>query len=470
MMWSTAEFKVGLFVLVCIGIIAAMSFQVNQDPTVGGRGKRYVAYLPNASGLVKNSTVKMAGIPIGVIKDILLEDGKAKLLLNIKTNVRVAKDASLEIKPNGILGDKYIDLSPGSPESPLLEEGGRIYTVVDKGSFDALLSQLGKIAGDIGIVAENIKKATTGDGDDNSPVGRIIHNVEDLTADIRDITGDNKEKVNEIIDHVHKIAKTIDGFVNDESDDGFKTNWKKMAKSLGRVDSILKNVDEITGKVNSGKGTIGKLVNDETTVEEINHAVAGVNQLLDTANRFQITVDAHSELLGGGNYIKTYAGVRIQPAPDRYYLVNVISDPKGYFDSTTSSSTTGGGLPVISSTSNVYHQRITFDAQFAKSFYDLTIRAGVFQNSGGFAADYNFLKRKLRISAEAFNFVRPEGVDLRVYARYKLFSVFYLMGGGDDILNTGSNTNVDGTSAAGFFGAGLDFTDDDLKLLFSKVL
>src|SRR5271154_5918057 len=98
-MLATAEFKVGLFVLVCIGIVAAMSLQVNNDPTVGGKGKHYEALLGNANG---------------IIKTIELEDGMAKVHLVVRGNLRVATDASIEIKPNGILGDKYLELKPGS--------------------------------------------------------------------------------------------------------------------------------------------------------------------------------------------------------------------------------------------------------------------------------------------------------------------------------------------------------------------
>ena len=95
------------------------------------------------------------------------------------------------------------------------------------------------------------------------------------------------------------------------------------------------------------------------------------------------------------------------------------------------------------------------------------MRAGIIQSTGGFGVDYNFFNKKLTFSSEVFGFGRPEGVDVRVYARYKFYSAFYVIAGGDDLLNKG-NGNLDGTSAAGFIGAGLDFTDDDLKLLLSK--
>ncbi|MDZ4675880.1 MAG: MlaD family protein [Oligoflexia bacterium] len=468
-MLNSAEFKVGLFVLVCVGLIAAMSFQVNRDPSILGKGKMYDALLISASGLVKSSNVKMAGIPVGVIKDIVLEDGKARVIMTLRGDLKITKSGTLEIKPNGILGDKYLEITTGNPSDEVIPEGGRVLIVYDKGGFDAVLNQVSKIASDVSEVTNNLKNATTGDGDATSPIGRILLNIEDVTADLRDITGGKKDKIGETIDSIHRISQNIDEFVGDDSEDGFKHNWKKMAKSLGKVDSILSNVDEITGKVNSGKGTIGKLINDETTVEELNHAIAGVNNMLDTANKFQVSVDYHSEYMGGGgSFVKSYIGINIQPGPDRYYLVQVVDDPKGNYERVDQLQTTNNGAPTATTTKTSYHNKLKLSAQFAKNFYDMTLRAGLIENSAGAGMDYSFLNRKLKFSAEAFAFGRPEGVDLRVFAKYKFYSVFYAIIGGDDILNTKGNV-LSGTGASGFIGAGLDFTNDDLKLLLTKV-
>ena len=465
---ASTDFKVGLFVLICMGIVAAMSFQVNNDPSITGKTKTYDAIIPNASGVVKNSNVKMAGIPVGIIKELRLEDGKARVIMVIQGALKVGQDATIEVKPNGILGDKYLEINPGSPESEAIADGGRITNVIDRGSFDAVLNQVGKIAQDVGDVTEALKKATTGKGDPDSPVGRILLNIEKVTGDLKDIANNKKGKIESTIDNIHEISQSLNEFINDDSDDGFKTNWKKMAKSLARVDSILKNVDEITGKINSGKGTIGKLVNDEETVEELNHAIAGVNNMLDTANKFQINLDYHSEFLSGGNFTKTFVGLNIQPGPDRYYLIQLVDDPKGSYDRTDTQQVVAGGGTTTTSTSNVYRNKLKISAQFAKNFYDLTLRAGIIENTGGVGVDYSLFNRKLKLSAEAFNFGRQEGVDLRVYAKYKFYSIFYAIFGGDDVLNTKGNPFT-GTGAAGFVGAGVDFTNDDLKALLTKV-
>ena len=329
------------------------------------------------------------------------------------------------------------------------------------------MNQVGVIAKNVADITENMKKATSAEGDENSPIGRTIKNLEVLSGDLRELADNKKEKLEAIVDNLHSITKSMNEFINDDSDEGFKTNWKKMAMSLGKVDKILGNVEEITAKVNDGKGTLGKLINDDTTVEELNHAISGVNNMMDTAGKFQVSVDYHSEHLGGGDFIKTYVGIVIQPGPDRYYLIQAVDDPKGSYDATSALSTTPGQPTTSNLTQYVYHNRLKLNAEFAKNFYNLTLRAGIIESTGGLAADYYLFNRSLRISAEAFAFSRPEGVDIRVYAKYKFFNIFYAMIGGDDIANPGNN--FDGTAAAGFIGAGLEFSNDDLKLLLTKV-
>jgi phospholipid/cholesterol/gamma-HCH transport system substrate-binding protein len=256
--------------------------------------------------------------------------------------------------------------------------------------------------------------------------------------------------------------------VNDESEDGFKYNFKKMSKSLGRVESILKNVDEVTGKINRGEGTIGKLVNDETTVESLNHAIEGVNTMIDSASKFQVSVDYNSEFMSN-SMVKSYVGLNIQPGPDRYYSLALVDDPKGSVTSGSTSTSVNGQPGTVTSYQNVYQHQFKFSAQFAKNFYDLTVRAGVIESQGGAGVDYSFFNKKLRLSAEIFNFSRqPEGPYLRAYARYKFYSVFYAIAGGDDILNSRGNS-LTGSGGSGFIGAGLDFNNDDLKLLLTKV-
>jgi phospholipid/cholesterol/gamma-HCH transport system substrate-binding protein len=453
-----AEFKVGLLVLTVGSLIAFMSMQVSDDPSYLGRSKKAWFLLPNAAGLIKNSAIKSAGIPIGVIKNIRLQDGQARIDITVKSDVNLTTSAAVEIKSSGILGDKYVEVYPGAPEDPPLPEGAQILNVRDSGSLDNLIGKVGEITDSLKSVSEALKESVSDDGTRKHILGRIVKNVEKLTGDLADMTGQNKEKINEIVDQVHNITGTLDEMVNDQSDQGLQKSWKR---ALARIDSTLKNVDEIAGKINRGEGTIGKLVNDDTTVEEINTAVQGVNNLLGTADRIQTSFDFHGEYLTRSDIsaTKSYIGVKIQPGLDRYYYVAIVDDPAGVVETTRTETTLGGSNSSSEFTEKkTYLNKTKLTVLYAKNFYDFTIRGGLMENTGGIGFDYAFFKKKLKLSLDAFNF---SSVNIRPSVQYNLFHGLYLVGGVNDALDKSE-------IRSSYLGAGLFLTNDDLKLLLSR--
>lgn len=445
------EFKVGLLVLVVAGLIAVMSMRVSEDPTLGG-ARRYWFLSPNASGLVKKSSVKMAGIPIGVISDIQLSNGIARVDIVVRDEVNLRQSARAEIKANGILGDKYVEVSPGSPEDPALKDGDQILNVSDKGSLDGLMSQISDIGGSLKMVANSIKESVEDKGTDKHILGRIVQNIERLTGDISQITQENKGKVTEILTEIRNITKNLESTLNN-NDSGFKKNW-------ARLDQILKNVEDVTNKINQGQGTIGKLINDEKTVEELNTAVEGINNLLDTSNKLQTAVDFHSEYLGSQDAWKSYIGLKIQPGPDRYYFIQVVDDPGGVSERTgTLSTSTPPGSTLAVDETKTHYNKMKFTLLFAKNFYNFTFRGGLIENSGGVGFDYFFFRNKLRFTTEAYEFSK---MNLRTSLTYNLYKGIYVTGGVSDALNRSSRYS-------NYIGAGLFLTNDDMKLLMTKM-
>lgn len=445
------EFKVGLLVLVVAGLIAVMSMRVSEDPTLGG-AKRYWFLSPNASGLVKKSSVKMAGIPIGVITDIQLSNGIARIDIVVRDEVNLRQSAQAEIKANGILGDKYVEVSPGRSEDPALKDGDQILNVNDKGSLEGLMSQISDIGGSLKMVANSIKESVEDKGTDKHILGRIVQNIEHLTADISQITQENKGKVTEILTEIRNITKNLESTLNN-NDSGFKKNW-------ARLDQILKNVEDVTNKINQGQGTIGKLINDEKTVEEINTAVEGINNLLDTSSKLQTAVDFHSEYLGSQDAWKSYIGLKIQPGLDRYYLIQVVDDPAGVSERTdTVSTSTPPGSTLAVNEAKTHYNKMKFTLLFAKNFYNFTFRGGLIENSGGVGFDYFFFRNKLRFTTEAYEF---SNMNLRTSLTYNLYKGIYVTGGVSDALNRSSRYS-------NYIGAGLFLTNDDMKLLMTKM-
>lgn len=453
--FSTAEFKVGALVVSIGALIALMSMQVSDDPSFLGRSKKAWFYLPNANGLIKGSAIRTAGIPVGAIKDISLSEGKARIDVTVKSDVPLTRSATVEMRANGILGDKYIEVFPGDSADPELEDGGQIANVKTGGSLDDVMSQVSDITSSLKDVAKNLNDAVTQDGSDKHILGRIFKNIEKLTGNISQMTDENKEQINDIVDQVHDITSTLDELINDESETGLKKTWKK---SLARIDKSLQNIEEITDKVNNGEGTIGKLISDEKTAEDVSSAIEGLSGLVDTANRVTTGVDFNGYYLNDVDATKSAVGILIQPGLDRFYYLGIVDDPAGIVEKKNIYTTSNG---VVTDTDEVttYQNKTKLTALYAKNIYDFTIKGGLIENSAGLGLDYSpFRLHRLKLSLEAFDFDR---IQLRSTVSYRFRYGFYVLAGYNDMLD-----NRDAQSIYG--GAGLFLTNDDLKLLLTK--
>src|ERR1700744_5841236 len=113
-----------------------MALRSSQNRAFLGGSKDVWFLMDDASGLVKNSAVKMAGIDVGTIQDIKLQNGRARIEMVIRSDTPATKSSRIEIRPNGILGDKHVEIVAGQPEDPPLRSGDQILIVDDKASID----------------------------------------------------------------------------------------------------------------------------------------------------------------------------------------------------------------------------------------------------------------------------------------------------------------------------------------------
>lgn len=452
---NAIEFKVGALVVIIGGLIAFMSLQVSDDPSFMGRSRKAWFILPNAGGLIKGSAIRTAGIPVGVIKDIRLQDGQARIDVTVKSDVTLTRSASVEMKANGILGDKYIEIGTGLSSDPELEDGGQILNVKSGSGLDDLMAQVSEVAGSLKEVAKTLQEAVANDGTEAHVLGRIVKNIEKLTKNFAEMSEANKDQIGEIVAQLNGITKTVNDLMTDESEDGFKKTWKN---SMARINNSLKNIEDITGKINRGEGTIGKLISDEKTAEEVSAAIEGIGGMIDTANRVTTGIDFNGYYMDKVGYTKSAVGIQIQPGLDRFYYLGLVTDPAGVVEKTnTVTSGTGGNSNTDMTVT--YKSKTKFTAFFAKNIYDLTLRGGLMEDTGGIGADYKLLpNRRLKVSLDAYDF---STLQLRSTVSYKFKYGLYILAGYNDMLNKKDVQSV-------YAGAGISLTNDDLKLLLTR--
>lgn len=459
----SSEAKVGLFVLVGLIILGYMSFRVGEYGFGLKKGYLVSAVFDNVAGLEKDASVQIAGVEVGRVEDIRLEDGKALVTMRIIPDVKLARDVTALIKTHGILGEKYVEIVPGSEWETYLEEGERIISVERQADIDRLLAQIGAIADDVKVVTTSLSNVLGGEEGEES-LKSIVRNMRDMAESMNRIVEQNDEKfstmltslrnasvqmektfssLNEITAGINKGEGTIGRLVKDES-------------TIDKLNKTLASLQQITDKINEGRGTFGKLIHDEETADNLNETLSGINRYVTKAEQFRTFLSYRGEYLFDTSDAKSYLELKIQPKEDKFYILGIVADPRGR--RTVKDTTTGG---VTTRTEEWERDKVLFNVEIAKRWKDVVLRGGLLESTGGVGIDYFAFNDRLQFTFEAFDFDTDRDPHLKAYAEYRLFKHLYLSAGWDDFLSDEGNESP-------FVGISVRFEDEDLKYLLTS--
>jgi phospholipid/cholesterol/gamma-HCH transport system substrate-binding protein len=140
------ELTVGLFIIAGIVCLGYLSIKLGKIEILGEKGYDVYALFSNSGGIRSGSPVVIAGVEVGRVKSIALDNYQAKLVLNLPENVKLQDDAIVSIKTKGLIGEKYIEITPGGSEK-IIKPGGRIRETQPAVDLEELISNFvfGKI-------------------------------------------------------------------------------------------------------------------------------------------------------------------------------------------------------------------------------------------------------------------------------------------------------------------------------------
>jgi phospholipid/cholesterol/gamma-HCH transport system substrate-binding protein len=427
----------------------------------------------NAIGLDKDASVMIAGVEVGRVESIELEDGKALVTMRIIPDVKLEKDVRISIKTHGVLGEKFVEIMPGTKGVAYIESGEQITQVEKQADIDKLLRELGTIASDVMQVTASLKTVVGGEeGDAN--LRAIIQNTRDLSESLKKAVQQNDERFNIMVDSLQNAAAEMHKTFAALSDITERVNrGEGTIGQLVKEESVFENLNEtvaslqdITTKINKGEGTIGKLINDEETVDNLNasltrldNSMAGIDRYISKAEQFRIFLSYRGEYLFDRSDAKSYLELKIQPKEDKFYIVGIVTDPRGkrttkeytYSDDTRSYEKTEWD-----------RNKLLFNAEIAKRYKDVVLRGGLLESTGGVGIDYFAYNDNLKLTFEAFDFDEDRDPHLKLFGEYRLLKHLYLSAGWDDFLNDEGN-------ASPFVGFSIRFEDEDLKYLLTSV-
>jgi phospholipid/cholesterol/gamma-HCH transport system substrate-binding protein len=508
---TAAAIKVGLTVIF-IAVLGFVGFRFVAKGISGNKGYRVWCIFHDATGLVDKSRVQIAGLNIGEIVDRRLEGSFARITIRVIPNTQLWSNATVFKKTASLLGEFYLEIDPGTSESPdpvtgqmkknhLLHDGDQIPNVVEAVSTSDILVQVNETLPVLRSILQDVHKLTQGPlqeiaksvqsgVDRNSAAAEaLLHHVDSIALDIKGMTaGQASEDVKKSLSNIRDITESVKALVGNgdtqmnSTGDKLRQDLDKIGSAVDNLNHTLENMSSVTDKVKAGEGTVGRLLNDETIANNVEQITEDAGGFIRSITRLQTLIGLRSEYNVIANSLKTYVQVKLMSRPDKYFLIELIDDPRGSSTRSTSYVTTDDPSKPQTTVTNTITttDRFRFSFQLAKRIFllnghvALTGRFGIKESTGGIGADVDLpialaspWIRTLSFNLDLFDFTTNIFPRFKVMAAMEFYRHIWLVGGVDDILNgRGPGAGVS-TGRDYFFGAQLTFNDDDIRALLT---
>lgn len=295
----TTEVKVGIFVFIGLIVLGYMTLKLEKFKLKSKEGYQITVQFDSASGLVANSPIQIAGIEVGRVKEIRLHGSQARVLMTIQKEVPIYSDAGAILRTQGVLGDKYVEILPGSDKNPRLQPGGLITASRSTIELDHILAKALPVMDDIRSVTRSLSDVIgTEEGKDN--LKATFFNIRKTTEDIRSMTvglskgqGTMGKLIRDdalYLDLQTTVAGLKDTVNQIQSGQGTIGKFLKDEEFYGEAKKTLGSLQNVASKIDSGEGTLGKLINDDSLYKEAKETMANLNQTTKKINSGEGTI------------------------------------------------------------------------------------------------------------------------------------------------------------------------------------
>jgi phospholipid/cholesterol/gamma-HCH transport system substrate-binding protein len=281
-MKNTLETRLGMFIVLAM-LAAFIILHLLGTFDLFKRGYHVRARFSNIQELKVGDPVKLAGFPVGRVEKISLAPGESKVELTLRLNkdTPIRTDSKATIKIAGLVGANYVSVDFGSAGAPMLEEN-QLMTTFEEPDLSALMVKLDSAAGGI----QNLTKSFTGDKIDN------------LLGPFTDFLKQNNPRISAILANAQAVSAqvvqgkgTVGKLIYEESlyntASSAVTNFQDAA---AEIKDTVARARAIVDQVNAGKGTVGKLVTDDALYRESTDSMKTLHEILQKINTGQGSV------------------------------------------------------------------------------------------------------------------------------------------------------------------------------------
>jgi phospholipid/cholesterol/gamma-HCH transport system substrate-binding protein len=287
-MRNTLETRLGIFFAFTL-IVAVIILEMVGVADFFKPGYRIQADFKTVQELKKGDLVKMAGVEIGRVDRIDLANERVRVVMKIKkADAEVKTDSKATIKFTGLLGQNFVAIDFGSATAPKATENTTLATA-EQPDLSAIMVKLDNVAGDI----QGLTKSFTPD------------NLAPLFGPITDFMKQNSTNLSAILENARMVTEQVSngrGSVGKLLYDdtlyntalsavvGLQAGTSELKSTVLEARGMMTNANSIVMQINAGQGTLGKLAKDEKLYTEMTLAMTNAREILEKVNRGQGTI------------------------------------------------------------------------------------------------------------------------------------------------------------------------------------
>ena len=279
--------RVGLFFLLGLALIWVTFESLSGNKVDAKNGYVLTARFQTLKELKPGDEVRMAGVRIGQVRATRLANRKAEAVLAIDNKVQVARDATATIAMAGLLGSNYVSLTLGTEEAGVLPPDSEI-KAVDTPDLNTVVSQLGEVGRKVEDALSSFSGVMSG-GEEGK--GGLMAKLDQVIEENRQKVGAITTNLEEITGKIRRGEGTVGKLVNDEQAyENLVATLEEIRGAASQTRLFVSNAQGIVDQVKSGQGTLGTLLYDEETGANIRVVSRNLRELSDKLNQGEGTL------------------------------------------------------------------------------------------------------------------------------------------------------------------------------------
>ncbi len=391
------------------------------------KGKRYpiIAKFTTAAGMFTSAPVRLAGVKIGIVEKIYLEHRKAVVRMQIENKYRLLDDARVVISTIGFIGEKYVEIvykDEFKTENPrYIPPGGEIL-VVEPFNLESIVVKFDRIYERTIKITDSLNDIIS-DKYSKEALRASFLNLKSITGTLNAMLSEHG-KVGQVLENMDQISMKmsrtvdmVDHFVK-EMDSAFADDQKGLIGDLksttDKIDRVAADLSKISDDLRQGKGTAGKLLQDEELYKKIDASVSSVQSMLQDLEKKKKSLSAITF-----NYAVHFDYfTRLKKA--RSALDMGISTPHFLIQTGVNEDPVNGAPH--------------FTALGGKKIAAFSVSAGLIESDLGAALRFSLLKSRLNLDLYTYRLHRAKNPLIKTILRFSLSRNIHLQAGYYDLL------------------------------------